>query len=72
MTPTERLATRGEYAAGGNGGGTASYARMDHAGWIESNNSAINRYQSRRKDYKPLPEKLNDFQAQGIYDRSSA
>jgi hypothetical protein len=36
---------------------------MDHAGWIESNNSAINRYQSRLKDYKS--KKLNDLQVRG-------
>jgi hypothetical protein len=40
-----------------------SYARMDHAGWVESNNSAINRDQSKRKNFKPLPEKLNEFQS---------
>jgi hypothetical protein len=45
-----------------------SYARMDHAEWVESNNRAINARNgassSRRRKVAPavLPEKLSDFQ----------
>ena len=42
------------------------YANADHAGWIESQNVATNRYRRSRKRGKPLPdlpEKLSPFQA---------
>lgn len=40
-----------------------SYARMDHAAWAEENNAASNSIYANRKAYKPMPEKLSDFQA---------
>lgn len=40
-----------------------SYQRMDHAGWVESNNTSLNRMYAKRKNWKPLPEKLSEFQA---------
>ena len=40
-----------------------SYARMDHAGWVESNNRAANKINSHRKAYKMRPAKLSEFQA---------
>ncbi len=42
---------------------------MDHAGWMESNNQAVNRRNAGRKTRKPpavLPEKLTPFQARVI------
>lgn len=44
-------------------GSRMSYARMDHAAWMESNNHALNH---RRKEGNKLPEKLSDFQAKVI------
>lgn len=40
-----------------------SYATMDHAGWVESNNAADNQMNRTRKSYRPKPEKLSEFQA---------
>lgn len=40
-----------------------SYARMDHAAWVESNNAAGNHIYAHRRNYVPVPEKLSDFQA---------
>lgn len=40
-----------------------SYGRMDHAGWVESNNAAANEVYAKRKSYRPAPEKLTVFQA---------
>lgn len=40
-----------------------SYARMDHAGWVEDNNAAANRFYAKRRNYRPAPEKLTLFQA---------
>ncbi len=39
-----------------------SYARMDHAEWVEANNAAINR-QRRWSEAEGQPEKLTEFQA---------
>jgi hypothetical protein len=39
-----------------------SYARMDHAGWMESNNRALNRVNAKRKGFQRVPEELTDFQ----------
>lgn len=41
----------------------SSYARMDHAEWAEKNNAALNRVRAKRKAWRPLPEKLDEFQA---------
>jgi len=40
-----------------------SYARMDHAAWVESNNAAANSLYGKRRSYKPAPETLSAFQA---------
>ncbi len=40
-----------------------SYNRMDHAGWVERNNQAANEIYGKRRNYKPRPEKLTEFQA---------
>lgn len=40
-----------------------SYARMDHAGWVESNNAAGNRMFGARKNHRPAPETLTSHQA---------
>ncbi len=40
-----------------------SYSEMDHAGWVESNNRASNQLYRNRKSYRPMPEKLSQFQA---------
>lgn len=40
-----------------------SYAHMDHAAWVESNNAAANSLYAKRRAYKPAPEKLSPFQA---------
>lgn len=40
-----------------------SYQRMDHAGWVESNNRAGNRYGAKKKGHRPAPETLSLFQA---------
>lgn len=40
-----------------------SYARMDHAGWVESNNQAYNELNKHRRAWKPAPETLSPFQA---------
>lgn len=40
-----------------------SYAKVDHAGWVESNNEAANSAYSKRRSYIPRPERLTDFQA---------
>jgi len=40
-----------------------SYQTMDHAKWMESQNAALNRLSAKRKNWKPLPEKLSEFQA---------
>jgi hypothetical protein len=40
-----------------------SYARMDHAAWVESNNAAANSLYAKRRAHKPAPEKLSPFQA---------
>lgn len=36
---------------------------MDHAGWVEENNKAYNKINAKRRAWKPVPEKLNRFQA---------
>lgn len=36
---------------------------MDHAGWVEENNKASNQINAKRRAWKPVPEKLNRFQA---------
>lgn len=43
-----------------------SYATLDHAGWVETNNGYINQGNRNRKGFKPLPERLTDFQAKVI------
>lgn len=43
-----------------------SYATMDHARWVESNNHYANLAGKNRKRYKPAPEKLTQFQAKVI------
>lgn len=43
-----------------------SYATMDHAKWMEDQNAALNRHGSKRRRWKPLPEKLSEFQAKVI------
>jgi hypothetical protein len=40
-----------------------SYAHMDHAAWVESNNAAANSLYAKRRAHKPAPEKLSPFQA---------
>lgn len=40
-----------------------SYAKMDHAGWVEDNNRAFNSINAKRRRFKPAPEKLTPFQA---------
>lgn len=40
-----------------------SYAHMDHASWVESNNEAFNRVSAGKKSYKPRPAPLSEFQA---------
>jgi len=40
-----------------------SYARMDHAAWVESNNHYANLAGAKQKRYKAKPEKLTPFQA---------
>lgn len=41
-----------------------SYNTMDHAGWVESNNSAHNSMErNKKRPGKLYPEKLTDFQA---------
>lgn len=41
-----------------------TYNVMDHAGWVEKNNIALNRRNEKRKGWKKLPESLNLFQQQ--------
>ncbi len=43
-----------------------SYATMDHAHWVESNNAAANSMNRKRKGYRERPEKLTEFQAKVI------
>lgn len=43
-----------------------SYQTMDHAKWLESENRALNRRNSKRKNWQPLPEDLSEFQAKVI------
>jgi hypothetical protein len=43
-----------------------SYQRMDHAGWVESNNTRLNRIYAKQKNWKPLPEQLSEFQAKVV------
>ncbi|HKT85599.1 MAG TPA: hypothetical protein VJQ77_05885 [Novosphingobium sp.] len=43
-----------------------SYASMDHAGWVESNNGYWNAGNQHRRGFKPRPEKLSAFQAKVI------
>lgn len=40
-----------------------SYNRMDHAGWVEDNNRALNSIYRNRKSFRTAPEKLTEFQA---------
>lgn len=40
-----------------------SYARIDHAAWVEDNNRGYNQMYAKRRSWKPAPEKLTDFQA---------
>lgn len=40
-----------------------SYATMDHAGWVESNNRGLNQINAKRRGFKPVPEQLSPFQA---------
>ncbi len=40
-----------------------SYARMDHAKWVEDNNRATNSMNKHRKSWRPFPEILTAFQA---------
>lgn len=40
-----------------------SYARMDHAAWVEDNNRAYNRGNKNRRSFRPAPESLTEFQA---------
>lgn len=39
------------------------YERMDHAGWVESNNRSRNKMHAKRKGFRPAPEALTPFQA---------
>lgn len=43
-----------------------SYATLDHAAWVETNNGYINQGGRNRKGFKPLPESLTSFQAKVI------
>ena len=40
-----------------------SYARMDHARWVERNNAAANKIYANRRAWRPAPEELSPFQA---------
>lgn len=40
-----------------------SYNRMDHAGWVEDKNRAANQLYRNKRNFKPWPEKLTEFQA---------
>ena len=44
----------------------SNYQYMDHADWIESNNAALNRIYAKRRTWKPLPEKLSEFQTKVV------
>jgi hypothetical protein len=43
-----------------------SYQTMDHAVWLERQNVALNRNHAGRRGWKPLPEKLSEFQSKVI------
>lgn len=40
-----------------------SYAKMDHAGWVEDNNRGYNQINAKRRSFRPAPEQLSEFQA---------
>lgn len=44
----------------------STYVNFDHAGWVENHNASMNSIYSKRKRYKPAPEKLSDFQTKVI------